>query len=63
MTLCAMTLTCRHPAPQVAQCVFEPQSPFVVETASTCEGLSRVAMLDGNTAIMLGKVVDVQCAF
>jgi len=31
----------------------------VVDTFKNCEGLSRVAFLDGNTAVMLGKVVSV----
>merc|ERR1711985_113728 len=42
---------------EVAQVVFEPQQPLVVDTFKNCEGLSRIAFLDGNTAVMLGKVV------
>mmetsp|Transcript_5683 Transcript_5683/g.35348 ORF Transcript_5683/g.35348 Transcript_5683/m.35348 type:complete len:285 (+) Transcript_5683:1-855(+) len=42
---------------EVAQCVFEPQHPLVVDSFKNCEGLSRIAFLDGNTAVMLGKVV------
>jgi elongation factor 1-alpha len=44
---------------EVAEVVFEPQQPLVVDTFKSCEGLSRVAFLDGNTAVMLGKVVKV----
>ena len=44
---------------EVAEVVFEPQQPLVVDTFKNCEGLSRVAFLDGNTAVMLGKVVNV----
>jgi elongation factor 1-alpha len=29
----------------------------VVDSFKNCEGLSRIAFLDGNTAVMLGKVV------
>ena len=46
---------------QVAACLdkgtFEPQHPLVVDSFKNCEGLSRIAFLDGNTAVMLGKVV------
>jgi len=45
---------------EVAQVVFEPQQPFVVEDFKTCEGLSRIAFLDGNTAVMLGKIIKVE---
>merc|ERR1712022_65828 len=36
--------------------VFEPQQPMVVDTFENCEGLARIALLDGNSAVMLGKV-------
>lgn len=39
--------------------VFEPQAPFVVDRFDNCEGLGRVAVLDGNSVIMLGRVMDV----
>jgi len=41
---------------EMAQVVFEPQQPLVVDSFKSCEGLSRIAFLDGNTAVMLGKV-------
>jgi elongation factor 1-alpha len=41
---------------EVAECVFAPQQPLVVDSFKNCEGLSRIAFLDGNTAVMLGKV-------
>jgi len=31
----------------------------VCEDFKSCEGLSRIAFLDGNTAVMLGKIVKV----
>merc|ERR1712146_882711 len=40
-----------------AQVQFEPQHPLVVDSFKNCEGLSRIAFLDGNTAVMLGKDV------
>lgn len=35
---------------------FQPQQPLIVDSFKNCEGLSRIAFLDGNTAVMLGKV-------
>merc|ERR1712166_353926 len=39
-----------------AGAVFAPQQPIVVDTFDNCEGLARIAFLDGNSAVMLGKV-------
>jgi elongation factor 1-alpha len=44
---------------EVAECTFQPLQPFVCEDFKACEGLSRIAFLDGNTAVMLGKIVKV----
>jgi elongation factor 1-alpha len=44
-------------ANEVAQCVFEPMTPLVCDSFKNCEGLSRIAFLDGNTVMMLGKVI------
>jgi elongation factor 1-alpha len=46
-------------ANEMAEVVFEPVQPLVVDHFKSCEGLSRIAFLDGNTAVMLGKVVTV----
>ncbi|WIA10285.1 hypothetical protein OEZ85_010479 [Tetradesmus obliquus] len=46
-------------ANEMAQVTFEPVQPLVVDSFKSCEGLSRIAFLDGNTAVMLGKVVTV----
>eukprot|EP01126_Amoeba_proteus_P022347 TRINITY_DN225_c0_g1_i4.p1 TRINITY_DN225_c0_g1~~TRINITY_DN225_c0_g1_i4.p1 ORF type:complete len:338 (+),score=81.82 TRINITY_DN225_c0_g1_i4:565-1578(+) len=46
-------------ANEMAQAVFEPQSPFVVDTFKNCEGLGRVALMEGASVIMLGKVTVV----
>jgi len=46
-------------ANEVAQVTFEPQQPFVVDTFKNCEGLGRIAVMEGNTVVMLGKVVTV----
>merc|ERR1712022_23744 len=42
-----------------AEVVFEPQQPMVVDEFGKCEGLSRIAFMDGNSAVMLGKVMGV----
>jgi len=44
---------------EMAEVVFRPQQPMVVDSFKNCEGLSRIAFLDGNTAVMLGKVTSV----
>jgi len=43
---------------EMAQCTFEPQQPLVADSFKNCEGLSRVAFMDGNGVVMLGKVVS-----
>jgi elongation factor 1-alpha len=47
-------------ANEAAEVVFEPIQPLVVDSFKNCEGLARIAFLDGNTAVMLGKVVSVE---
>ncbi|KAJ9051635.1 hypothetical protein DSO57_1002770 [Entomophthora muscae] len=47
-------------ANEAAEVVFEPIQPLIVDTFKNCEGLSRIAFLDGNTAVMLGKVVAIE---
>jgi len=42
-----------------AEVEFECQNPFVVESFKDCEGLGRVAIMEGNSLIMLGKVTSV----
>lgn len=44
-------------ANELAEVEFEPQNPFVVEKYDICEGLSRIAFLEGNSAVMLGKIM------
>lgn len=46
-------------ANEMAEVVFEPTQPLIVDSFKNCEGLSRIAFLDGNTAVMLGKVCAV----
>jgi elongation factor 1-alpha len=44
---------------EAAEVEFEPTQPLVVDKFTNCEGLSRIALMDGNTVIMLGKITDV----
>jgi len=44
---------------EMAQVRFEPLQPFTVDSFKNCEGLSRIAFLDGNGVVMLGKVTKV----
>lgn len=46
-------------ANELAEVMFEPVRPLVVDTYGNCEGLSRIAFLEGNSAVMLGKIVKV----
>merc|ERR1711865_1121539 len=43
---------------EMAECYFQPQQPLVCDSFKNCEGLSRVAFMDGNGVVMLGKVVN-----
>jgi len=43
---------------EMAQCSFQPQQPLVCDTFKNCEGLSRVAFMDGNAVVMLGKIIS-----
>jgi elongation factor 1-alpha len=47
-------------ANEMAEVTFEPQQPFVVDTFKNCEGLGRVAIMEGNGVVMLGKIVSVE---
>merc|ERR1711865_210298 len=42
---------------EMAEVVFAPQQPLVVDSFKNCEGLSRVAIMEGNGVVMLGKVI------
>jgi elongation factor 1-alpha len=40
----------------MGECTFEPVQAFVVEPFKVCAGLGRVAIMEGNSVVMLGKV-------
>jgi len=44
---------------EAAEVEFEPLQPFVVDKFTTCEGLGRIAFMDQNSCIMLGKIINV----
>merc|ERR1712136_98445 len=41
---------------EMAECSFQPQQPLVCDTFKNCEGLSRVAFLEGTVASCSGKL-------
>merc|ERR1719215_808111 len=43
---------------EMAHVSFQPQQPLVCDTFKNCEGLSRIAFMDGNGVVMLGKVIS-----
>jgi len=45
----------------MARLVFsvDPKHPIIVDKFESTEVLARVAFMDGNQAVMLGRVVDV----
>jgi len=43
----------------MCELIFKPTRPFVVDDFKSCEGLSRVAMLEGSIVCMIGKVTKV----
>jgi elongation factor 1-alpha len=45
-------------ANEMAEVVFQPQQPFVVDNFKSCEGLGRIAIMEGATVVMLGKVME-----
>jgi elongation factor 1-alpha len=47
-------------AGEVAEVEWVPQQPLVVDTFKNCPGLGRVAIMDGNSVVMIGKVGKVE---
>lgn len=43
-----------------AEISFEPQLPFYCEDYETCQGLGRIAIMESNSLVMLGKVLEVE---
>jgi len=47
-------------ANDMGEVVFEPQLPLVVQNYKDCPALARLLVLEGNSAVMLGKIVGVE---
>jgi len=47
-------------ANEMAELTFTPLQPFVVDTFKSCEGLGRIAIMEGNSVVMLGKVITIE---
>jgi elongation factor 1-alpha len=47
---------------EAAEMVFRPTQPFVVETFDKCEGLARLAVMEGGAICMIGKILSVTFA-
>lgn len=43
-----------------AEVIFEPQRPFTCDSFKGCEGLSRLAIMEGHGAAALGKIMKVE---
>jgi len=43
-------------AGEVAEVEWVPQQPLVVDLFKNCPGLGRIAIMDGNSVVMIGKV-------
>jgi len=43
-------------AGEVAEVEWTPQQPLVVDLFKNCPGLGRIAIMDGNSVVMIGKV-------
>lgn len=43
---------------EICEVSLKPGSPIVVDTFANWEGLSRIAFLEGNTPVMLGKIIE-----
>eukprot|EP00467_Chlorarachnion_reptans_P005061 CAMPEP_0114486076 /NCGR_PEP_ID=MMETSP0109-20121206/27_1 /TAXON_ID=29199 /ORGANISM="Chlorarachnion reptans, Strain CCCM449" /LENGTH=512 /DNA_ID=CAMNT_0001662225 /DNA_START=41 /DNA_END=1579 /DNA_ORIENTATION=- len=41
----------------LAELEFEPQMPISISTLTHCEGLGRVAVLESNSLVMIGKII------
>merc|ERR1712005_103772 len=56
---------CQEPEPKFIKATdqalvdFEPQKEMSVTTKDACPGLGRVAVLESNSLVMLGKITDV----
>ena len=43
-----------------AEVEFFPQQPLYLETFESCPGMGRIAVMDSNQLVMLGKIMSVK---
>ena len=43
-----------------AEVEFSPKQPIYLETFENCSGLGRIAVMDSNQLVMLGKILEVE---
>ena len=43
-----------------AEVEFIPQQPIYLEPFESCQGLGRIAVMDSNQLVMLGKIMSVK---
>ena len=43
-----------------AEVTYIPKMPIIVEPFEACPGLGRIAVMDSNNLVMLGKVTEVE---
>jgi elongation factor 1-alpha len=43
-----------------AEITFTPKLPFYAETFENCPGLGRIAVMDSNSLVMLGKILEIE---
>lgn len=45
---------------ETAEIEFVPKQPLYLDSFSNCAGLGRIAVMDSNQLVMLGKVLEVE---
>ena len=43
-----------------AEIEFSPQQPIYLESFDSCQGLGRIAVMDSNSLVMVGKIISVK---
>ena len=47
-------------ASEVAEIVWEPTIPLVVEPFDKCEGLGRLAIMDSSVCVMVARITSIE---
>ena len=43
-----------------AEVTFVPKMPFMADTFENCPGLGRIAVMNSNSLVMLGKIIEIE---